>query len=151
MDQVGGEQPQPRNAALLRLAQLLGEWTLTMSNAWFLPETEMRGRAVFEWLGDAFIVMRSELAGEPAWDFVIGHNDPQDSYVVLYHDERGTCRAFDMTLESGRWEMVRGDPDFHQRLVGDVTATRIVLSAEASEDDGRTWRKDLDLTFDRRH
>ena len=30
---------------------------------------------VFEWLGDAFIVMRSEFAGEPAWDFVIGHND----------------------------------------------------------------------------
>jgi hypothetical protein len=69
--------------------QLLGEWTLTMSNAWFLSGTETQGPAVFEWLGDVFIVMRSELAGEPAWDFVIGHNDPHDRYVVLYHDERG--------------------------------------------------------------
>ncbi len=40
--------------------------------------------AAFEWLGDAFIVMRSELAGEPAWDFVFGHNDPRNTYVVLH-------------------------------------------------------------------
>ena len=30
-------------------------------------------------------------------------------------------------------------------------ADRVVLSAEASEDEGRMWRKDLDVTFDRRH
>jgi hypothetical protein len=150
MDYDADEQLAPRNDALSRLEELLGEWTLTTSNAWFLRESEMRGRAVFEWLGDAFIVVRSELAGEPAWDFVIGHNDPRNPYVVLYHDERGTSRVFDMTFESGRWELLRGDPDFHQRLVGDVTADRIDLSAEASEDGGRTWRKDLDLTFERR-
>ena len=52
MDQDADERPEPRNTALLRLEQLLGDWTLTMSNAWFLPETETRGRAVLEWLGE---------------------------------------------------------------------------------------------------
>src|SRR5215213_6350322 len=150
MDDESTEQPTSRNLALLRLDALLGEWTLTMSNAWFLPETEMRGSATFEWLGDAFVVMRSELGGEPAWDFVIGHNDARDGYVVLYHDERGTSRVFDMTFAGDRWELTRADPDFHQRFVADVAGDRIDAWTDASDDEGRTWRKDFDLTFERR-
>jgi len=150
MDDEAPEPASPRNAALLRLDALLGEWTVTMSNAWFLPETEMHGWATFEWLGDAFIVMRSELDGQPAWHFVIGHNDARDGYVVLYHDERGTSRVFDMTFESRHWVLTRADPDFHQRFVADVSADRIAAWTDASEDEGRTWRKDFDLTFERR-
>jgi hypothetical protein len=104
-----------------------------MSNAWFLTGTELRRRATFEWLGDAFIAMRSELDGEPAWDLVIGRNDPHDAFVLLYHDERGTGRVFDLRFEGGRWEAVRADPDFHQRIVGDVRRRPHRARAEASE------------------
>jgi len=41
------------------------------------------------------------------------------------------------------------DPDFHQRLVGRVEGDRIVGRADASEDQGATWRKDFDLVFER--
>jgi hypothetical protein len=72
--------------------------------------------------------MRSELDGEPAWDLVIGRNDPHDTFVLLHHDERGTGRVFDLRFDGGRWEAARADPDFHQRIVGDVGADRIELA-----------------------
>ena len=54
-----------------------------------------------------------------------------------------------MTFDGGRWMMSRADPDFHQRFVADVENDRILGRWEASEDAGKTWRKDFDLTFER--
>jgi hypothetical protein len=87
-----------RNKELEKLDVLVGSWTLTMSDAWFLepPGTEVRGSAIVEWLGDAFLIVRPELGGE--LNLAIGRSDARDSYIVLYHDERGVCRVFAMTL-----------------------------------------------------
>ncbi len=133
---------------------LVGDWKITMTGAWFLEslETEIHGTARFEWIGsdrDAFLVMTSELNGEPAWDYVIGRSDARDRFFALYHDERGVNRLFDMTFGGGEWTMLREDPDFHQRLVATVESDRVHMRADASEDAGQTWRKDLDLFFDR--
>ncbi len=140
-----------RNTALQELDVLVGEWTLTMSDAWFLEErdTEVHGRAVIEWFGDAFVVMRSEMGGNPVWDLAIGRSDAHDAYTALYHDDRGTSRVFHMAFQNGCWTLLRQDPDFHQRFVGDVGPDRIAGRWEASEDEGRTWRKDFDLVFER--
>jgi len=46
--------------------------------------------------------------------------------------------------------LLREDPDFHQRLVMRIGEDRLDWRAEASEDRGRTWRKDLDYIFVRR-
>jgi hypothetical protein len=48
--------------------------------------------------------------------------------------------------------MTREDPDFYQRLGGTVSADGnwIDTHPDASEDNGKTWRKDFDLTFERR-
>jgi hypothetical protein len=140
-----------KNEALQELDVLVGDWKLTMTNSWFLEslDIEIHGSAKFEWLGDAFLVMRSEMGGAPAWDFVFGRNDSREQLVCLYHDERGVCRVFDTTFGDGRWTMLREDPDFHQRFVGTVQPDRIESWAEASEDFGKTWRKDLQLIFER--
>ncbi len=140
-----------RNTALQELDVLVGEWALVLSDAWFLEprDTEVRGRAVVEWLADAFVVVRSELGGQPALDLAIGRSDAHGTYTALYHDERGTSRVFRMTFADGRWELLREDPDFHQRFVADVGSDRIAGRWEASEDEGRTWRKDFDLVFER--
>lgn len=140
-----------RNQALERLDVLVGSWDLTMSDAWFLEPagTDLHGSATFEWLGDSFIVMRSEIDGHPAWQLSIGHNDSRQAYTVLYHDERGTSRVFAMRFDGGRWTLTREDPDFHQRFIAGVSAGRIAGRWEASEDQGHTWRKDFDLVFDR--
>lgn len=138
-----------RNEALETLDVLVGEWTLTMSDAWFLepPDTEVHGTATVEWLGDAFLLVRSTLEGEMS--LAIGRSDAHDTYAVLYHDDRGVCRVFVMTWGGGHWTMSREDPDFHQRFVARVAPDRIRGRWEASEDQGRTWRKDFDLVFER--
>jgi hypothetical protein len=138
-----------RNKELEKLNVLVGTWTLTMSNAWFLepPGTEVYGSATVEWLGNAFLIVRSELDGELS--LAIGRSDAQDVYTTLYHDDRGVCRVFTMTFDGERWTLSREDPDFHQRFIATVEHDRITGQWEASEDEGTTWRKDFDLVFER--
>ena len=131
---------------------MLGRWKVTLTNAWFLDEgTIQHGEAVFEWQDDAFIVMRGDLEGERTWNFVFGHSDAGEHYTALYHDPRGTCRVFDFTFDGTTWELMRRDPDFHQRWTGVVSddGNRMDTHPDASEDEGKTWRKDFDLAFER--
>ena len=138
-----------RNESMDALDGLVGEWTLTMSDASFLepPGAEVQGSTTVEWIGDAFLLVHSTLQG--TMGLAIGRSDANDAYEVLYHDDRGVCRVFAMTWGGNRWTMSREDPDFHQRFVADVEPDRISGRWEASEDQGRTWRKDFDLTFER--
>ena len=139
-----------RNPALERLDVLVGHWTLTLTDAWFLESRGARlsGRATIRWLGEAF-ELQAELNGEAQWHFVFGRSDPDEQLMALYHDPRPTSRLFAMTFDDRNWTMAREDPDFHQRFVATVTPERIDGRWEASEDRGRTWRKDFDLIFER--
>ncbi len=138
-----------RNKALEKLDVLVGTWRLTLSDAWFLEPagTEVHGLATVEWLGDAFLIVRSEMDGE--LNLAIGRSDAHDAYTVLYHDDRGVGRVFAMTFDDARWTLSRADPDFHQRFSAHVAPDRMTGRWEASEDQGRTWRKDFDLVFER--
>ena len=141
-----------RNEALRALEGLLGNWKLTMKNAWFIedPDFEGEGTASFTWLGDAFLEMRATLGTDQGtWHWVIGRSDARGQLVLLYHDERAVERVFQMTFADGEWTLLREDPDFHQRFVATVGADRIDSRWEASEDGGATWRKDFDLIWER--
>lgn len=141
-----------RNTELEQVAEIfLGVWVLTIANQWWLddPAAVTSGTAKCEWLGDSFIRMQAEFDGEPTWEFVFGRNDARDQFIVLYHDERGVLRVFELTLEDDSWMMSRSDPDFHQRLLGRVEGDRMIGQADASDDQGATWRKDFDLSFER--
>ena len=154
---IGGEAMNKRNEALQQVAEVLvGTWKLTMTNAWFWenPSDVFEGSATVEWLDDAFLIMRQSFgeAGESVW--VLGRSDARDAFIALTYDERGVLRVFDMTFTGvgGEWTLTREDPDFYQRFVGVVSADgrRIDTHPDASEDRGTTWRKDFDLTFERR-
>ena len=139
-----------RNEALAELDALVGTWTMTMSGAWFLEsmDVEVPGSATFEWVGDAFVSMRSELGGDPAWDFVFGRSDANEAFTALYPDERGVSRVFAMTFTPTEWTLLREDPDFHQRFVAERRGgDRIVGRWDASDDQGRTWRTDFDVVM----
>ncbi|MGI5171650.1 hypothetical protein ACQEU3_45625 [Spirillospora sp. CA-253888] len=143
-----------RNTELGKLDGLIGEWTTTLSDAWFLepPGVRVAGTTTVEWLAESLLVLRTALGeGEDRSQMalVIGRSDPDDAYVALYEDDRGVCRRFAMTFGDGRWTMLREDPDFHQRFVAEVGEDRVLGRWEASEDQGETWRKDFDLTFER--
>jgi hypothetical protein len=150
-----------RNEALQQVAAVLvGTWKLTMTNAWFWenPAAVVEGSATVEWLDDAFLIMRwvlgqeSETISEAVW--VLSRSDARDAFIALSYDDRGVLRVFDMTFTGagGVWMLTREDPDFYQRFVGMVSAdgNRIDAHPDASEDTGTTWRKDFDLTFERR-
>ncbi len=83
------------------------------------------------------------------WHFVLGHSDANEQLVALYHDPRPTSRLFNMTFTGDDWTLHRKDPDFHQRFVAHATADRIHGRWDASDDQGATWRKDFELTFER--
>jgi hypothetical protein len=141
-----------RNEALGALDGLVGTWKLTMTDAWFVEsrDLELPGTATIGWLGDAFLELRATLGMDHGtWHWVIGRNDPREQLVLLYHDERGVLRVFDMTFGDGKWTLTREDPDFHQRFIATVERDRIAGRWEASDDAGATWRKDFDLFFDR--
>jgi len=140
-----------RNPVLEPLDVLVGEWTLTLTDAWFLESRDIRqqGRATARWLGDAFIELEAEMEGEHVWHFVLGHSDPNKQLVALYHDPRPTSRLYHMAFTGEEWTLQREDPDFHQRFVAHVSADRIHGRWDASEDRGASWRKDFDLIFER--
>lgn len=140
-----------RNTAVETLDILVGDWALTVTDAWFLDSRDERvpGRATVRWLGDAFIELTAELNGEPQWHFVFGRSDANEQLVALYHDPRPTSRLFRMTMDAGHWTLHREDPDFHQRFVATVGPDRVDGHWDASEDGGATWRKDFDLIFER--
>lgn len=143
-----------RNSELEKLDGLVGAWATTLSDAWFLepPGLEVPGTTTIERLGESLLFVRSAL-GEGAhhseMSLVIGRSDANDTFAALYQDDRGVCRLFTMTFDGRHWTMTREDPDMHQRFVADVETDRILGRWEASEDRGKTWRKDFDLTFER--
>ena len=140
-----------RNPALESLDVLIGEWSLTLTNAWFLEslEVEQHGRASARWLGDAFIELEANLEGEPLWHFVFGRSDTNGELVALYHDPRPTSRVFHTTFVGDTLTLLRQDPDFHQRFIATVTAARIQGHWDASDEAGSSWRKDFDLILGR--
>jgi hypothetical protein len=142
-----------KNEALQQLDGLIGDWTMTMANAWFVEDPDFRGEgsATISWLGDAFIELKATLGTDAGtWHWIIGRSDAREQFAMLYHDERGVLRVFDMTFGGGDWTLSREDPDFHQRFIATVSEDRIDGRWEASEDFGVTWRKDFDLIFERR-
>jgi hypothetical protein len=98
-------------------------------------------------------MVRTQLGGDEhvhsEMRFVLGRSDPDDQFLALYHDDRGVCRQFAMVFDGRNWTMTREDPDFHQRFIAEVENNRITGRWEASEDQGKTWRRDFDLTFQR--
>jgi hypothetical protein len=140
-----------RNHALEALDVLIGEWSLTLTDAWFLeaPDTRRRGRARARWLGEGFIELEAVMGREPLWHIVFGRSDANDELIALYHDPRPTSRMFRMTFAGDIWTLAREDPDFHQRFVATVSDDRIEGHWDASEDADGRWRKDFDLVFER--
>ena len=140
-----------KNPVIARMEPLIGRWDLVLTNAWFLDSLDVRveGWASFDWLDESLIVFRWALGEVPATVQVIGYSDAQERYQVLYHDDRGVARVFDMTFDGTTWTLLREDPDFHQRFTAEIEGDRIEGAWDASEDGGETWRKDFDLIFTR--
>ena len=139
-----------KNKALAALEPLIGKWDYTMYNCWFLEtmDTEVKGFTTIERLHDAFVVIRNSDADQKPDDvWVIGYSDPQEKYEMFYYDQRGVARIFNGDFDGKKFIFSRKDPDFHQRMTLEITEDGLHTVAEASDDEGVTWRKDLEMAY----
>jgi hypothetical protein len=140
------------NPALRPFGVLVGEWRTTGTHP-LMPDTIFHGRTSFAWHeGGAFLLMRSEMDEKeiPSGVAVFGSDDAAATFVMVYFDERGVSRKYDVTLTGNRLVYSRDEAGFAQRntLVIDVDGSRIVGLGEMSRGGGE-WEGDLSLTYER--
>jgi len=148
---VDNEAAKP-NPALQALAALVGEWK-TVGTHPLVPGTTFHGRTSFGWLaGGAFLIMQSQIDEPqiPSAIAIFGTDDTTGERVMLYFDERGVSRKFEVTVQDNVWKWWRDVPGFSQRIVGTIAADgrTMVSRGELSRDDTH-WEPDLELTYTR--
>ena len=141
------------NPALEPLTPLVGEWK-TVGTHPMVPGKTFHGQTSFAWIeGGAFLVMRSQIEEPeiPSGISVFGSDDDSDTFFMIYFDERGVSRKYDVTLRDGTWKWWRNTAHFSQRFTGRIVdnGRTILGGGELSRDGGHTWEGDLQLTYTR--
>jgi len=146
---IGSEALIP-NPALQPFEALLGEWQTTGTHP-YVPDTTFHGRTSFAWHeGGAFLIMRSEIDESeiPSGVAIFGSDDTAQTYYMLYFDERGVSRKYDVTMTKNLLTWRRDESSLSQRTtiaIGD-DGTTMVGRGEMSRDGG-AWEDDLSLTY----
>ncbi len=150
MDEQTGLPPQP-TGSLRQFAILVGEWTMIGIHPAF--PSAAHGHSSFTWLKDEALLLWQfdwDQPGPPNALSVIGHDDAVDTCSMLYADERGVARIYQMSLEGGVWKMWRESPGFSQRTMGTFSADGNAISCHGEVSrDGSNWEQDLDVTYTR--
>lgn len=138
------------NPALADLQFLAGDWDMELSEASFLPDPDAKvnGSVTFEWIEQgAALVMR--MGDAASW--IIGRDDSEQHYHVLYADDRGVSRVYQMSLTGGSWQMWRDTPEFSQRFDAKVSPGEAEINGswQKSVDGGTTWEHDFKVRYTR--
>jgi len=152
MDENHVPPPQP-TGSLRQFDILVGEWHTTGTHPAF--PSAVHGHSSFEWLAEgALLIWRFdwERSGPPCAVCVIGRDDAVEPCSMLYSDERGVARIYQMSLEGGVWKMWRESPGFSQRMTGTISndGNTITSHGELSRD-GSNWEQDLDVAYKRKN
>jgi hypothetical protein len=148
---VHNEAAKP-NPALEPLSVLVGSWT-TVGTHPLVPGTTFHGRTSFDWLeGGAFLIMHSQIdePGIPSGIAIFGSDDTTGECSMLYFDERGVSRRYEVSLRDNVWTWWRNAPGFSQRFTATIAADgRTIVGRGELSRDGSTWEGDLELTYAR--
>src|SRR4051812_31430233 len=88
------------NPALSLLDRAVGTWTVTGSHP-YMPGRTLRGISTFERIeGGAFLRMHSKMEDPelPEGVAIFGTDSDDGTCTMLYFDERGVARRYDVTL-----------------------------------------------------
>jgi len=145
------EQPPRPISTLDTLGILVGKWAMVGTHPAF--PSAVHGSSTFKWLLDGTLLVWHfdwERPGPPSAVSVIGRDDPAETYTMLYGDERGVGRIYEMTLVNETWKMWRPSPGFSQRMTGRFSddGNTIVVRGQLSRD-GANWDADLNVTYTR--
>jgi hypothetical protein len=145
----GREAARP-DPTLAGWSKFIGEWD-TLGSHPYLPDMTLHGRTSFAWLeGGAFVIMRSEIAepGIPSGIAVFGSDDGTGEHFMLYFDERGVSRRYNVEPSRDGWTWWRNTPDFAQRFTLSLSSDeRTILGKGVMSKNGGPWEGDLELTF----
>ena len=148
---VTNEAAKP-NAALRPLSVLVGTWN-TIGTHPLVPGTTFHGRTSFAWIeGGAFLIMHSQIDEPeiPSGIAIFGSDDATGECSMLYFDERGVSRRYEVTLRDNVWKWWRNAPGFSQRFAGSIaTDGRTIVGRGELSRDGARWEPDLELTYTR--
>ena len=135
----------PVNPALRNLGRLVGKWNVELVFP-HDPSNIVSGQASFDWLeGESFVV---EHLGPSTW--IMGLDDSNDNYYVLYHDDREVSRVYQMNLSASHWTIWRDSPGFSQRFEGRLDEDDNTIKAHwEKSSDGATWEHDFDIIYRR--
>jgi len=142
-----------KNELLSDLALLIGEWKTVVYNASFLSDrlSKLNGKTLFEWFEEqTFLIMRSGVEGDgpPNVVAIISGDDTNKQYQMLYYDERGVSRIYNMSFENDTWKLWRDSSKFSQRFEGKVSADRKTINASwVNSTDGKTWQHDFNIDY----
>ena len=142
------------NPALATLQFLTGAWDMELSEASFLPgpDAKVSGSVNFEWIEQGVaLVMRMGDAAVPIATWIIGRDDSDPDYHVMYADDRGVSRVYRMSFSQGTWRMWRDTPEFSQRFDAEVSPSQAEISGswQKSVDGGTTWEHDFKVRYSR--
>ena len=145
---------QERSAALKRLDAFVGKWTIKLDFPAHEDHPGFSGEAPgsFEWLDKdkTFLVYRAgvEGSGFPVGYCLIGGDDNNDNYSLLYSDSRGVARIYQMSFTDGVWKQWRDDPSaFSQRFSATFSPDGRTITGQWDINEDGTWNKDFDITY----
>ena len=133
---------------LKQLDPLVGEWTSASKT---YPEG--RGRMTVAPTEDGkFVRIYAEIEDErfPRSTQLVGADDARDPCTALYHDSRGVHRVYSMSLAGGEWRVWREAPRFNQRFIGKIGEDGKTITGQWEfSEDGKSWKVDFDLTYEK--
>lgn len=145
-----GSKALIKNPALQSFNRLVGEWRTTGTHP-AVPGTNLHGHSTCQWHeGGAFLIMHSEIDHPdfPDGVAIFGSDDQAKTYYMLYFDERGISRKYDVSIEGDQLKWWRDDPEFSQRVLMAISddSNKITCDGEMSRGQA-AWEKDLSLTY----
>lgn len=148
---AAGSAAEISNPALERLGWLVGRWSIIGKHPQ-VPDTTFHGRIVFErHLGGAFLLMRSEMAEPevPAGLAFIGSDHGEETYHMIYFDQRGISRHMHVVAGDGFIQWRREIPAFRQIWTITRLANDRLEGVGRMSRNGEDWEDDLSLSYKR--
>ncbi|HUQ18193.1 MAG TPA: hypothetical protein VM099_01160 [Gemmatimonadaceae bacterium] len=148
---VQNEAAKP-NPALQSFSVLIGTWN-TVGIHPLVPGKTFHGRTSFAWTeGGAFMIMHSQIDEPeiPSGIAIFGTDDGTGECSMLYFDERGVSRRYEVSLLDNVWKWWRNSPQFSQRFAATIAPDGCTMTSRGElSRDGGDWEGDLALTYTR--
>jgi hypothetical protein len=140
------------NPALSLLDAAVGRWTVTGSHP-YLPGLALSGCVSFERIeGGAFLRMHSRMDQTeiPEGVAIFGTDSDEETCTMLYFDERGVGRRYDVTFHEDGFSWTRDAKAFAQRFRITIAKDGRAMRGEGMmKKEGSEWESDLQLSYAR--